>query len=540
MQSLRSSFDAFEVVVQPSVFTPLRRHITLGHAVAMSTTKRQRRRPSDATSASPFPGAKRLKTTPTSHVPAKSGLGFLLDENARVGKKLEAVPTKGLKKSEATRVNDSHAVLAPDEVADEEETKRNGKSHDVVSISSAEVESDDVDMEEEDAEDYDMDGEHRDERPERDVEKSAAVTMNGHIGDGHENGEDVQVGAEQHPSEEDAAGAVADASGPETEEGPSFAEMLEARHPEPIDVQTALLESGMEQTALMPSASARGLSSLTTLSTALTQALKTNDKERLEKCLSITDLPSIRASIQRLQPHNAVILLQRLSERIHRRPGRTGNLMTWVQWTLVTHGGYFSTQPKIMKGLKSLAQVLRMRASGLLPLLHLKGKLDLLSAQLELRRNMHAAIRAAHGEDQDDEEAVLYVDGQDDQWSDDEDDGGPNPDIAEKPIKDRILKSNYSPVADIDASDNEKSESAIPNGFIDHSDDEGDEDDDENEEALFDDEAEETSNDEDDEPSSDNEIDSESQSEEDSDKSDDDESEDDVKEPHPKTLSRKR
>jgi len=507
----------------------------------MSTAKRSRRRPSDAASTSPLPGSKRLKTTSTSHVPTKSGLGFLLDENARAGKKLDAVLTKPLPKSKTTRVDESHAVVALDEVDDEEETRMNGKPHDVVSISSAEMESEDEDMEDEDTENDDVDGEQPDVNAGRVGEWSGGGTTNGHVGDEDEEREVARLGAKQYPPEEDTAEADEDTA--KTAEVPSFAEMLRGRHPEPIDVQTALHGSEMEQTALIPSAGARGLGlpSLTTLSTALTQALKTNDKERLEKCLSITDLPSIRASIQRLQPHNAVTLLQRLSERIHRRPGRTGNLMAWVQWTLVTHGGYFSTQPKIMKGLRSLAQVVRMRASGLQPLLHLKGKLDLLSAQLELRRNIYAASRAAHEEDQDDEEAVLYVDGQDGGWSDDEDDGEQSVGTAGKPLEYRISKSKASPVSDVDASDNEQKQAGIPNGFIDSSDDEGDDnDDDENEEALFDEEAEETSNDEDEEPSSDDEIDGESESEEDSDKSDDDESEDDVKPPHPKILNRKR
>lgn len=101
--------------------------------------------------------------------------------------------------------------------------------------------------------------------------------------------------------------------------------------------------------------------------------------------------------------------------------------MTWVQWSLVAHGGYLANQPELMKKLKSLGTVVRERANGLQPLLHLKGKLDLLSAQLELRKGLQAASRAANADDLDDEENVLYVEGQGQDWSDSDDeevDGG--------------------------------------------------------------------------------------------------------------------
>jgi U3 small nucleolar RNA-associated protein 5 len=47
------------------------------------------------------------------------------------------------------------------------------------------------------------------------------------------------------------------------------------------------------------------------------------------------------------------------------------------------------------------------------PLLSLKGKLDMLEAQMNLRRTMQSNARAAHADDEDDEEGVIYVEGQD-------------------------------------------------------------------------------------------------------------------------------
>jgi len=93
-------------------------------------------------------------------------------------------------------------------------------------------------------------------------------------------------------------------------------------------------------------------------------------------------------------------------------------LMVWVQWAIVSHGGYLAGQPEVMLHMGSLIRVIKERANGLQPLLQLKGKLDMLSAQLELRRSVQA--RLAKDQEQEEEEAVIYVEGQDESSSDEE------------------------------------------------------------------------------------------------------------------------
>src|SRR5436305_8171617 len=109
---------------------------------------------------------------------------------------------------------------------------------------------------------------------------------------------------------------------------------------------------------------------------------------------------------------------------MHKRPGRAGSLMVWVQWTLVAHGGYLATQPDLMKKLTTLKRVIDDRARGLQPLLSLKGKLDMLEAQMQLRRSMQSSGMGP--DEEDDEEGVIYVEGQEDEGSevDDDDEGG--------------------------------------------------------------------------------------------------------------------
>ncbi|GAB1744312.1 hypothetical protein NU219Hw_g1459t1 [Hortaea werneckii] len=485
----------------------------------MSAAKRSIRSASGAQSTSSPHSSKRQKTTPNSHVPKKTGLGFLVDDDARAGRKLDARPTNGVPKNKSSRVDESHALVAPDAAEDDKDSAVNGEPQEVIDISSGEESSSD------------------DEEVE-DRARGKVALVNGHKA----SLQDAELGATDDRMEgvEGTTGANPDEA--EEEQGePSFADMLRARHPDTIDVQ-ASFGAPAERSALVPANENRAIAapSATSLGTVLTQALKTNDKDLLESCFQVTELASIRSTIQRLQSHQASVLLQRLAERIHKRPGRTSNLMAWVQWTLVTHGGYLATQPEVMKRIRSLSQVVRERASGLQPLLHLKGKLDLLSAQLELRRNMQGAARR-RADDEDDEDAVLYIEGQDDDWSDDDDDAEMEDSADRKLLKPSASKRKTmkgTPKSMATEADDESDE-GMPNGVTQESDEESENEDGGDGQGMFDDEAEETSDDDAEEASSADEEQSEQESEDETEPSDD-ESEPEIKQPQPKTLNRKR
>ncbi|KAF2749230.1 NUC189-domain-containing protein [Sporormia fimetaria CBS 119925] len=229
-------------------------------------------------------------------------------------------------------------------------------------------------------------------------------------------------------SDEEAAQdepATTNGEAKETEEGDdeaqdgeeeTFGEKLQAhepsaaRAPRVVDVETALSTTDHSH-ALATTSNNRILSapSATSLGTVLTQALRTNDKDLLDSCLRVVDVDAIYATVERLPSPLVANLLQKLAERLYKKPGRAGILMVWVQWSLAAHGGYLASQPQLVKQLATLNKVLKERASGLQPLLSLKGRLDMLQAQLELRRRNQK--RAANN---DEDEAVIYVEGEDD------------------------------------------------------------------------------------------------------------------------------
>ncbi|KAG8531077.1 uncharacterized protein KY384_004434 [Bacidia gigantensis] len=270
---------------------------------------------------------------------------------------------------------------------------------------------------------------------------------------------------------------------------PSFGELLRANAPDAVDVQASFPDPNAQ--SLVPVAE-RGLQNLPhgmSLGTVLTQSLRTNDRDLLETCFLNKDLSIVRATIERLDSSFAPALLQRLAERLHSRPGRAGSLMVWIQWTLVAHGGYLASQPEVMKNLASLHRVVKQRASSLQSLLSLKGKLDMLEAQMNLRKRMHARHQF---NDEDNEEAVVYVEGQDESDSDENSEGeDASDDEVETQRRAARAKQRNLPAADLGGDDSGQ-EMPMINGNPEDSDDEASNDEDEN---MFDEEASSTDQD---------------------------------------------
>ena len=342
-----------------------------------------------------------------------------------------------------------------------------------------------------------------------------------------------------------------DADSPTTE--PSFGDLLRARAPTTIAVEPSSTTALNLSTA--PSSRTLTIPTATSLGTVLTQALRTNDIDLLESCLQVSNLDSIRATIERLHSSLATTLLHKLAERLHRRPGRAGSLMVWVQWTIVAHGGYLASQPASVKQLHTLYNVVKQRAAGLQPLLTLKGKLDMLEAQMRLRQSMQERVRPGTVRDQD-EAGVVYVEGEEDvvavngvdddavsdlegdseSEGDDEDSevdelAAIAPALAARAQKKKLaaLSVPTIPESGDDEGDEDDMPDTLPNGVDGHDDDDGSSDDDDDAEGLLDDEAEESG----DGGSEDSELDEEDIDYDDEDLIDDESSEGEEEEERP-------
>ncbi|KAJ9324366.1 hypothetical protein DTO027B5_4217 [Paecilomyces variotii] len=355
---------------------------------------------------------------------------------------LSAATLNGIKEASKSHVDESKAVVEEGNIA--EDIEMDDSRQDAVSVSSDEEVSDD----------------------EEDRKKSKS------------NGKQQQP-QKQKGTDKDVDMQDANASGDEQdEEGagePSFGELMRANASEQaIDVE-AELEDDVGTSALVPGKSnstAVQLPSGVSLSTVLSQALKTNDSEMLESCFHTGDLSIVRSTIQRLDSSLGATLLQRLAERLSTRPGRYGHLLVWVQWTCITHGGAIAGKADLLKRMSTLFKVMDQRSSSLQSLLLLKGKLDMLDAQLHLRQSI--ANRGM--ESDEDEDNIIYVEGQDDE-DDDSDVEGATATPRTKSLRDRAADE----------------EDATMNGVGSESDDEEDEDEEADEDAdILDVEAEES------------------------------------------------
>lgn len=336
--------------------------------------------------------------------------------------------------------------------------------------------------------DSDSDIQEEEEGSEQEASKDGSASEAGSAQDSDE---------EMQDAEKDTETADADLAAQEADAEPSFGDLLAIRHPNAISImdalpadQNALTTLPQQKQAMLPS----GLS----LGTVLTQSLKTNDQSLLETCLHVTDEHVIRNTILRLDSTLAANLLTKLAERLANRPGRYGHLLTWVQLTMIAHGGAIASQAGVASKLRTLYQVLNERSKILPNILLLKGKLDMMNAQQSFR-----AQAEAHRKGVENAGTTLYIEGQEDNWSSDED-------VDELPSGRRI-KSKSRATRDLNeliggAESSEDEGMPLVNGDF-HSDEE-DEDSDENTahqprmNGILDDEAE-VSGEEDDESGSD-------------------------------------
>lgn len=258
---------------------------------------------------------------------------------------------------------------------------------------------------------------------------------------------------------------------------PSFGELVQRNSA--IDVE-AELENNTGAGALVSGTSTRKgvyqIPSGVSLSTVLSQALKTNDVEMLESCFHTSDLNIVRATIQRLDSTLAGTLLQKVSERMASRPGRYGHLLVWVQWTCVAHGGAIAGNADILKRMTSLYKVMDQRSRSLPSLLLLKGKLDMLDAQVTMRNSM-SNTRKHGADDEEILENVTHYAG----VNDDSSEGGQR----------RKRKAAGSHLEEGDASDLDELQNGFGSDLDEDEDDEGSEEDADEDGDLIDIEAEE-------------------------------------------------
>ncbi|KAL2434747.1 hypothetical protein ABEF95_006779 [Exophiala dermatitidis] len=291
--------------------------------------------------------------------------------------------------------------------------------------------------------------EAEDEDDEEEEEDEAEKVLAGQAEDEDEGESSAEESDEEMAEAPDAKGAAEDEdmSDDDTaaDQEPTFGELLFSKHPHEISIASALPQDSSSSRPTVKNGQPVIPSGMS-LGTVLTQALRTNDQSLLEACLHTLDINIVKNTIQRLDSGLAGILLSKLAERLASRPGRYGHLITWVQWTCIAHGGAIAAQPDVAAKLRTLYQVLTQRSKTLDNLLLLKGKLDMLDAQLSYRKQL-VAQRPVRRDDQD-EPGMIYIEGADN-WDSEEDDDLDEDGGDQRPKKRSRVKSGKKSLEDL-------------------------------------------------------------------------------------------
>lgn len=170
-----------------------------------------------------------------------------------------------------------------------------------------------------------------------------------------------------------------------------------------------------------------------TLTVVLSQALRNNDHSLLETVLANRNSSVVQNTVSRLDSSLAVVLLDRLGERISLQHQKSDQLNFWLKWIIIIHGGMISSIPNLSNKLANLHAILTKKASTLPRLLELQGRLDMIDQQVMLRREILKSTSEMHNEDgESDVEYVEEIDdaveqgiiGSEDELSEDMDMGG--------------------------------------------------------------------------------------------------------------------
>lgn len=108
-----------------------------------------------------------------------------------------------------------------------------------------------------------------------------------------------------------------------------------------MSVHISLLCSGVPK-AVDPASPSDKAVSVTVL---LTQALRADDRQLLEKCFAISNDRVVKSTVQQLAPQDVARLLQVAVQRLQSSPKRGRQIATWLRAMLLHHTAYLMSAP---------------------------------------------------------------------------------------------------------------------------------------------------------------------------------------------------
>lgn len=111
---------------------------------------------------------------------------------------------------------------------------------------------------------------------------------------------------------------------------------------------------------------------------SLIQAIKSQDKAMISRCLSQSDVDLIRITVRKLPSHFTVPLLEAILDQYQNYHKNNSHLVHWIRAILTLHTSHIMSQPYIIQKLSPFYHSISQRLAAFPKLLDLSGRLDLL------------------------------------------------------------------------------------------------------------------------------------------------------------------
>lgn len=121
------------------------------------------------------------------------------------------------------------------------------------------------------------------------------------------------------------------------------------------------------------------------LSSALEQALQSNDLDMIESCINQSDPGIIGTTVGRLPTSRILQFVDVLVQKYEARPSRSRILFAWIEAILKQHAAFLITVPDLTATLGGLYESVKARAALLDKFVQLSGRLDFIVAQVDIQ-----------------------------------------------------------------------------------------------------------------------------------------------------------
>ena len=121
------------------------------------------------------------------------------------------------------------------------------------------------------------------------------------------------------------------------------------------------------------------------LSSALEQALQSNDLDMIEACINQSDQEIIGTTVGRLPPSRILQFVGVLVQKYEARPSRSRILFAWIEAILKQHAAFLITVPDLTATLGGLYESVKSRARLLDKFVQLSGRLDFIVSQVDIQ-----------------------------------------------------------------------------------------------------------------------------------------------------------